>query len=275
MFVSDHRQRQSLPYFAAVLFYHSPPSCCLWQALPPFRSTRSLHGFHPFSSPRRALFPFSSHPPASCMSYLRLAVLSFFADLHPDAWCAPSLFAAVPSPGLCLDLRHAPWTPSARVHPFCVKHKSCSCILFEVRNELKKKKKTYFTNFLPRSSLLSMFGRLLWSSLPMDLSSLFGFSGFLTFSLGLSGSASSHLSGFFRSYIVENEEKKTLRDIGNNALVWTGSNLTHLNFWFFFSLVLVFVQRFFKSLHLFCFFALPSLFLPPLTTLLIPQTFAF
>lgn len=42
----------------------------------------------------------------------------------------------------------------------------------------------------------------------MDLSSLFGFSGFLTFSLGFSESASSHLSGFFRSYTVKNEEKK-------------------------------------------------------------------
>lgn len=65
----------------------------------------------------------------------------------------------------------------------------------------------------------------------------------------------------------------TLKHCGNCDWV-TPLQHTHLNFWFFFNLVLVFLQWFFQSLHLLGLFALPSLLLPPFTALLIAQTFA-
>lgn len=49
---------------------------------------------------------------------------------------------------------------------------------------------------------------------------------------------------------------------------------THLYLWLVFSLVFVLLQRFLELLHLLCLFAFPPLLLPPLTTLLIAQTFA-
>lgn len=65
----------------------------------------------------------------------------------------------------------------------------------------------------------------------------------------------------------------TVKNCGNCDWV-TALQHTHLNFWFFFNLVLVFLQRFLQSLHLLGLFALPSLLLPPFTTLLIAETFA-
>lgn len=115
----------------------------------------------------------------------------------------------------------------------------------------------------------------------MDLSSLFGLSGFLVFSLGFSESASSHLSGFFRSYTVKKIKKKNhqgngmLEIVHYCELVRTTAAHTHLNFWFFFNLFLVLLWQLLKSLHFISLFALPSLLLPPLATLLVPQSFTF
>lgn len=103
------------PYFADALF--SRPFSPLWQTSSPF--LRGLPGFHTSSCPHCALSPFSPHLLASCMSSLRPAVLSFSAALHPDAWGAPSLSAAAPSPALCPDPCRAPWTPFVHVLQFC------------------------------------------------------------------------------------------------------------------------------------------------------------
>lgn len=120
-----------------------------------------------------------------------------------------------------------------------------------------------------------MFWRLLWSEPPKDLSSLFGFSGFLDFSFGFSGLPSSPLSGFFRSY---NRKSKHTLSTESWTQFWAYSfnycTHTHLYLWLVFSLVFVLLQRFLELLHLLRLFAFPPLLLPPLTTLLIAQTFA-
>lgn len=51
--------------------------------------------------------------------------------------------------------------------------------------------------------------------------------------------------------------------------------MIHLNFWLIFPMISLFLQRFVEFFRLLCLFSLPSLFLSPLTALLITQTFAF
>lgn len=193
------------PYFAAALVSQHRPSCCLWRASPASQSETSPRRSHS-SSPRNAPSPLWPPPPASWTCSLHPAALSSCAGLRPAAWGAPFLAGAAPSPAL--GQCRAPGTPCARAHQLCVRgtipvtvfHFNQFAICFWT-------KITWVTNFRPRSSLLSMCWRFRWSPLPMALSSLFGLSGFFALSLGFSESPSSHLSGFFRSYMNWNNNQ--------------------------------------------------------------------
>lgn len=193
------------PYFAAALVSQHRPFCFLCRASPASQSGRSHRHCRSSSSPTTAPYPLWLPPPASWTRSLHPAALSSFDGLRLAAWDAPSPADADPSLAPDHGQRPAPGTPCARAHQFCRDWYTIPFNALYFNHFVFSTRITGVTNFRPRSSLLSMCCRLRWSPLPMDLSSLFGLSGFFALSLGFSESTSSHLSGFLRSYIWNNE----------------------------------------------------------------------